>query len=1516
MGIAKYFKTILAFEAAETQGLADAENFDTSPYIKSGWLAEVRRWAVSQGLVSVLSLSSRFAPAIDLQGLKWLLRPEQVIAALAASDDLQVPFGREMKSLAGGHDFVLGITNPVDHQRQNLIIRNALGKAASPQILRDLARHYGRGLIANSNGRIDVMRDFIVRASTEVCLRYFGLRPSDAYGFADQCLAVSNLLFADPFGNPESRSLAMEGASRLRRLIDEATFQSRRNPDLWEHNPDDRFGRPVIDILVHEMGLDGKAGSKLPDAEIRAIVIGLVTGFVPTISLALANVWLEFQARPEVEETARRAANEAISNSSWDNLDAIILELARLRPALSPGQLRYCVKDTNIAGVSIAAGTTVMVATACALRDPTLFPDPNAFRLDRSTPSGAVHNSSLIFGSGIHFCLGAKLAQAVMGGLFAELLSLQNLRRAKGKDSSLEFLFGFPYRMDMTFDTSETGARMCLIIVPIMRHIDDEVVEMQIGVLGHPATDAIKAALDKTNVVHFMSLALLKDGADRYLSFELSVDGDLNQAIDALTNALGKPLEDLLDTVAPESRGARAAFLKARVVTLASSLFGNTGLDFNGLPGISVARKAREQALAEASQGLIDDYLQHSIGDGQRPAHILNLVRYGIKHDRNAHLTPERTRRIEALEQVEREGLDATTLVPSRQRLGLSTFRKVARLAGVWKILRSPDAWPITVPLGVVFAVAMTGFWRLLDVLAWLGSGFWASSNWVPLASGIGLSIIGALAVTGSIAAILALVFWVVLRHREKTDPISSSAASSAHMERLLRSENHAGYIQSHILAVGDLKPGWFRVFTHVLGLWGIKQVVANYFRPGFVLNMGTIHYARWWRLPGTRKVAFYSNYDGSWESYLEDFIARARWGQTAAWSNWQGFPKTRGLVFEGAADGDRFKRWVRTQQQATGFWYSRFPKLSAENIRRNNLIQDGFEHAQTDDEAADWLRLFGAQPRTSNTIESANVQSLVFSGQGRLPYVHYLFVSLPAQAQDLQAWLSLLLGQWVELGAEKVDRLVRLAGVECRQNRCRLQTSFAISFGDRSPSVTARAEAGGGQQSLRSVFLALTAAGFEAAAASKGNSDNALRDVLDSFPHPFKAGMASRAAILGDYHESDPGNWRWVDGPNSPVHAGLMLYGDTETGLSDLTATHLALLEVLGGNLVSEQVSALVDGRIDIEPFGFKDGISQPVMRGTRKFATGAWSGDIVEPGEFLFGYRNSIDHFPVSPTAPSTADSHDDLPALDPAALSRYPDFQARDLNDRLRDFGRNGTFLVVRQLAQDVDGFRAFTEQQARLLAGLEAADPNQTAHYHGLDRAVSNAVDAEWVAAKMVGRWRDGRPLVQFPTLTDQVSYRGKDLNAFDYGTQDPIGLSCPFGAHIRRANPRDSKEPGDPRELNITNRHRIIRRGRAYWQSEATGTAETGLMFLAFCTDLERQFEFIQQTWLNAPAFHGLQDEVDPLIGTGAGSNNFTIPTPSGPIKLQNLSTHVTTKAGGYFFLPGLAAFRFLTAQLG
>jgi len=162
------------------------------------------------------------------------------------------------------------------------------------------------------------------------------------------------------------------------------------------------------------------------------------------------------------------------------------------------------------------------------------------------------------------------------------------------------------------------------------------------------------------------------------------------------------------------------------------------------------------------------------------------------------------------------------------------------------------------------------------------------------------------------------------------------------------------------------------------------------------------------------------------------------------------------------------------------------------------------------------------------------------------------------------------------------------------------------------------------------------------------------------------------------------------------------------------------------------------------------------------------------------------------------------------------------------------------------------------------------------------------------------------------LNEDLALSALDLaeaNDFGYHDNDPLGLRCPIGAHIRRSNPRDSldPQPGSAQSLAVTDRHRIMRRGRKFTDTDGG----QGLHFVALNGNLGRQFEFVQHTWLNNPKFGGLYDDVDPLIGPRDDRSVFTVPARPVRRRFAGLPDFVTTVGGAYFFLPGIRALHYL-----
>jgi hypothetical protein len=159
---------------------------------------------------------------------------------------------------------------------------------------------------------------------------------------------------------------------------------------------------------------------------------------------------------------------------------------------------------------------------------------------------------------------------------------------------------------------------------------------------------------------------------------------------------------------------------------------------------------------------------------------------------------------------------------------------------------------------------------------------------------------------------------------------------------------------------MGSLKPGMFRRFTITAVLVVIDYTARHIFNRGKLARVTTIHFARWVFLDGGKRVIFASNYDGSLESYMDDFINKVGFGLNVVFSNGIGYPRTNWLLRDGAKDEQHFKDFLRRHQMPTQVWYKAYPGLTAHDLRRNSLIRRGLERASMSDaELQEWLQLF-----------------------------------------------------------------------------------------------------------------------------------------------------------------------------------------------------------------------------------------------------------------------------------------------------------------------------------------------------------------------------------------------------------------------------------------------------------------------------------------------------------------------------------------------------------------------------
>ncbi len=439
----------------------------------------------------------------------------------------------------------------------------------------------------------------------------------------------------------------------------------------------------------------------------------------------------------------------------------------------------------------------------------------------------------------------------------------------------------------------------------------------------------------------------------------------------------------------------------------------------------------------------------------------------------------------------------------------------------------------------------------------------------------------------------------------------------------------------------------------------------------------------------------------------------------------------------------------------------------------------------------------------------------------------------------------------------------------------------------------------------------------------------------LLTFPQEFVSGMHARREILGDDLGSDPKKWDPAWKNPQRVHILATLNGPAEDKLipEDKDPLKLAFEDLLstagkagsgvqclsghlgprGSKLDYQPAAALyVDGkRVPKEHFGYTDGISNPYFKGSDTHPAAVVGGGKVtheppdtmagwaplETGEFLLGYKDEAFEYPEAPMPPLLA---------------------------------RNGTYLVFRKLHENVGSFNRYIDETGpRFEGGKEA------------------------LAAKFVGRWRNGAPLASYPTEGEanevMLEYKRAEENvkaakgkspaaiaefskakatlvAFDYD-RDLTGSGCPVGAHTRRMNPRGGLEFGRTDAFAtrgaLTNRRRILRRGLPYGKVEdpTRDDGDHGIVIMILGASIRRQFEFVQQQWMNYGNDFKLGNDKDPILGNhGDGSKEKPFgrmvieaePDSSKPPFLcSGLPRFVETRGGEYFFLPSLTALRMI-----
>jgi len=251
------------------------------------------------------------------------------------------------------------------------------------------------------------------------------------------------------------------------------------------------------------------------------------------------------------------------------------------------------------------------------------------------------------------------------------------------------------------------------------------------------------------------------------------------------------------------------------------------------------------------------------------------------------------------------------------------------------------------------------GFTRAFPALAWAAQAEPRQTQMERFIPRLKIGIAAVIALVLLPILIPLLIFWVlVLRYKEKRDPSPASFDINEHVGNLVEREDRTRVVQNHMTSITLVKPGSFRRVTLWSLLW-LVNLIARTSDKGELSGIPSIHFAHWSMIDKGRRLLFVSNFDGSWENYLDDFIDKASTGLTGIWSNTVGFPRARWLVLDGARDGSLFKANARDKQIYTNVWYSAYPSLTVQTIDNSSAIREQMFASLDEAATREWVWRF-----------------------------------------------------------------------------------------------------------------------------------------------------------------------------------------------------------------------------------------------------------------------------------------------------------------------------------------------------------------------------------------------------------------------------------------------------------------------------------------------------------------------------------------------------------------------------
>jgi cytochrome P450 len=379
----------------------------------------------------------RFWPIPRVPFTRWAMttRFEHVQEVLAKDQVFQVPFAPRMMEVMPGPKFVLAMQYGPEYRRQRLQLMQAFKLEDVASTIVPRSGELAQQILDECGGRIDAIEGLLTRVPTLLCREYYGVDFPDAMRFAQCLTAISAYIFGPPSDKPGPKiGTARAAANCIRPLLDQAIQDAKRTQDR---------SKTIVARLV---GMQEQRAGDPSDEMIRAELLGMLAGFVPTNTIASGNVLEMLLRRPEFMARARNAALADDDELLW----RCLFETMRFKP-INVGPFRECVEDYTIAAGSsrakrIPAGTWMLASTQSAMFDERSVFAPKKFDPDRR------NHEFMVFGYGLHWCIGAFLAAGQITQTFKPLLKRPRLRRAQGRDGQMQMIGLMPAHLTVEFD--------------------------------------------------------------------------------------------------------------------------------------------------------------------------------------------------------------------------------------------------------------------------------------------------------------------------------------------------------------------------------------------------------------------------------------------------------------------------------------------------------------------------------------------------------------------------------------------------------------------------------------------------------------------------------------------------------------------------------------------------------------------------------------------------------------------------------------------------------------------------------------------------------------------------------------------------------------------------------------------------------------------------------------------------------------------------------------------------------